>query len=133
MKYLVSRIYHPYWMWEEVKYNMWGSVDDTEDYLNRAVDFTGDHTLYGKYMMKAVKKFTYSCEHNLTNPTINKKAYIGHIACALAMKCPEDIVRKAWWLLTDEQRELADREAMIAYNYWLNKIYYKKYGKNKIE
>jgi hypothetical protein len=124
-KPLIEPIWHPYWKWEEVKFNMWGSVENKKEFLQKAIEFTGDHKLYGKYMMRVVKEWKYSCEHNLSKDSQNKRAWVGHAAVALAMQCPEDIVRAAWWHLTDEQRELANKEADKAINYW-EKQYVKK-------
>lgn len=125
MKQLI-RVYHPYWLWEENNYNMWGYVKDKKEFLAKAIEFTGDHEMYGIWMMKVVKKWKYSCEHNLSNITQNRKAWIGHAACALAFKCPENIVREAWGHLSDEQQELANNEASKAILFWE-----KKYGKTK--
>ena len=108
-------------MWEEVKYNMWGSVDDRNKLLSWAIDFTGNHKLYGKWMKKVVHDWRYSCEHNLSNVQSNRRAWIGHAACAYKMKCPEDIVRAAWGFLSDEQRALANAEADKAIALWEEK------------
>lgn len=99
---------------------MWGDVpsDEKEDFLQKAIEFTGDHELYGSYMMKVVKEWKYSCEHNLSFSGHNRRAWVGHAACAYAFQCPEDIVRKAWWYLTDEQRRVANRQADKAIEYW---------------
>lgn len=129
-KQSIKRIWHPYWLWEEVKFNMWGTPIDGEDMLKKAVKFTGDHKLYGKWMMKVVKEWKYSCEHNLSCLEQNRQAWIGHAAVALAFKCPEDITRLAWWQLTDRQRELANKEADKAITYWENK-YAEKNTKTK--
>jgi len=108
-------------MWEETKYNMWGSVDNRNKFLGMAVDFTGNHILYGEWMKKVVADWRYSCEHNLSNIKSNRRAWIGHAACAYYMQCPEDIVRAAWSMLTDEQRNLANEEADKAIEMWENK------------
>ena len=121
MKTSINRIYHPYWMWEEIKYNMWGSVNNQKEFLDKAIKFTGNHKLYGNYMMKVVKNWKYSCEHNLSNLSQNRRAWVGHAACALALKCPEDIVRKAWSYLTEEQQILANKEADKAISFWEDK------------
>lgn len=126
-KLLIKQIWHPYWKWEEVEYNMWGSVKDRETFLQKAIVFTGNHALYGEYMQKVVTLWKHSCEHNLSNTTQNRRAWIGHAAVALAFQCPEDIVREAWWHLTDEQRDLANNEADKAIELWernhLEKMY----------
>lgn len=118
MKRLINKINHPYWLWEENKFNMWGKVSDREVVLKKIIEFTGNHKLYGKYMLRVVQEWKYSCEHNLSDVSQNRQAWIGHAACALAFKCPEDIVRQAWHYLTDHQRELANKEADKAIQYW---------------
>jgi hypothetical protein len=115
------RVYHPYWKWEEVDANMWGSVKDRASFLKMAIEFTGDHERYGSFMIQVAKKWRYSCEHNLTDNTQNRKAWIGHAACALAMGCPEDIVRQAWGYLTKDQQLEANKKADEAIHFWENK------------
>jgi hypothetical protein len=110
--------WHPFWKWEEVSHNMWGNVKDKKDWLRRAVEFTGDHALYGQWMRRVVEGWKYSCEHNLTKLDTNRKAWIGHAAVAMAIQCPEDIVREAWGHLTKEQQDLANAQALAAIQYW---------------
>lgn len=114
----LSRVYHPIALWEEIESNMWGVVDDRKDMLQRAIHFTGDHNLYGSYMLRVIKEWPYSCENALTDYLLNRKAWLGHAACAMAIGCPEDITRKAWGLLTHEQRTLANRRAAFAIGEW---------------
>lgn len=114
----MSEIWHPFWAWEEVKFNMWGDVENKKEFLDMAVKFTGNHELYGNWMMKVVNEWPYSCQHNLTKKGINKKAWVGHAAVAMAIQCPEDIVRSAWGLLTEDQQRLANMKAEEAINYW---------------
>lgn len=113
-----KRAYHPYWDWEEINANMWGSVSNRASYLRKAIKFTGDHKRYGRFMMRVVKEWPISCENALTDYSLNRKAWVGHAACAMALGCPEDITRQAWSELTDEQRLLANREAARAIQHW---------------
>ncbi len=114
----MNKIWHPYWKWEEANFNMWGRVKNREKYLQKAIEFTGDATRYGKYMMRVANEWSYSCEHNLTDLSQNRKAWIGHAACALAFQCPEDIVRQAWSHLTEDQQIAANEKAAEAIRYW---------------
>lgn len=114
----LNRIYHPYWDWEEVGHNMWGSVKDRNKYLQWAIDFTGDAERYGSYMLRVTKEWPLSCEHNLTDAFQNRKAWIGHAACALANRCPEDIVRQAWSRLSRDQQKAANCKAEEAIKEW---------------
>jgi len=113
-----QRIYHPISKWEEIGAGMWDKSKDRKSDLKRAIIFTGNHRLYGKYMMQVVNEWTFSCENSLTNTDINHKAFIGHCAAAKALRLPEDIVRQAWGLLTNEQRQKADMAAERAINWW---------------
>jgi len=113
-----KRVWHPYTEWEETKFNMWGNVADKKEWIDKAIEFTSDHSEYGKYMKRVVREWPISCENALTDENLNKKAWIGHAACALAMRCPEYIVRKAWGYLTNEQQLLANREATHAIAEW---------------
>lgn len=115
-------IWHPYTAWEELAFNMYGNVKDRADWLQKAIDFTGDHELYGSWMRKVVDAWPVSCEQNLTKLNTNRKAWIGHAAVAMAIQCPEDIVRQAWGFLSDEQQKLANQQAQLAIEQWERKI-----------
>lgn len=113
-----ERVYHHYLDWEEIDFNMWGTVENRLKYLDRAIEFTGDHKKYGRFMMRVINEWKISCENALTDYSLNRKAWVGHAACALALGCPEDITREAWGTLTDEQQLLANKEAGAAIQAW---------------
>lgn len=116
----LKRVYHPYDEWEEIHYNMWGSVSDFKLWLDKAIEFTGDHDLYGHYMIRVINEWPISCENALTDSYINKKAWLGHAAAALAINCPEHVTRKAWGYLSNEQQFLANKQAERAIRTWQN-------------
>jgi len=121
-----DRVYHSYWDWEENNFNMWGAVENKKKWIKKAIAFTGDHLKYGRFMMRVINEWPISCENALTDYNINRKAWIGHAAVALAIQCPESIVREAWGHLTDEQRFLANKQAERAIQAWE-----KHYGESK--
>lgn len=86
--------------------------------LERAIEFTGNHVLYGAWMMRVIAEWPISCEHNLTDVSQNRRAWVGHAAVCLAIGIPEDVVREAWGSLTDEQRRLANLQADKAIKAW---------------
>lgn len=116
----MRRVWHDYRKWEDYKNGMWRKVSSEEikNILPLSIEFTGDHLRYGKAMMKVIKIWKYSCEHNLTDSGMNKRAWIGHAACSLELGLPEIVVRMAWKQLTDEQRYLANKQADIAIAQW---------------
>ena len=97
---------------------MWGTVKNRAAYVSKALAFTGDHRKYGRFMQQVIYKWPLSCENALTDYNLNRRAWIGHAAVALAIGCPEDLVRKAWSELSDEQRTLANAEADRAIRTW---------------
>lgn len=113
----MRRIYHRYEVWEDWRAGMWRRSlppDEEGALLALAVEFTGDAKLYGAWMMRVVKSWPFSTEHNLTNTSLNRRAWVGHAAVSMALGAPEYITRRAWWLLTQEQRDKADRRANTA-------------------
>ena len=123
----LRRVYRHYKEWEELRHNMWGDAENKKAALAEAAKFTGDHKLYGKYMMRVVREWPVSCENALTDYSRNRKAWVGHAAVALARGIPESIVREAWGNLTNEQRFLANQEAARAI-FWWEKNYRKDQG-----
>lgn len=114
----INRVYHPYCDWEEISHNMWGTVSNRKSFLKKAIAFTGDSKKYGRFMRRVISEWPISCENALTDLTLNRSAWVGHAACALALGCPEDITREAWGHLTYEQQLLANREAKAAIEEW---------------
>lgn len=112
-----GEVWLPWWELEEVKHRMWGDVSHRKTWLQMAVSFTGNAELYGEWMIRVADEWPKSCAHALTKPG-DKRAWIGHAAVAMAIGCPEDIVREAWSLLTDDQRIAANAMAQKAIDYW---------------
>ena len=112
-----GEIWHPWSILEEAESNMWGSVSNRKTWLDIAILFTGNADLYGEWMLNVLNEWEKSCEHNLTKAG-DKRAWIGHAAVALAIKCPEDIVREAWGHLSTEQQDAANKKAAEAIEKW---------------
>jgi hypothetical protein len=112
-----GEVWHPWWAWEEMSHNMWGVATHRKTWVEMAVAFTGNAELYGEWMLKVIQEWPASCEHNLTKPG-DKRPWMGHAAVALAIGCPEDIVREAWGLLTEKQQIAANAKAQRAIDEW---------------
>lgn len=115
-----GRIYHHYEKWEEYHRGMWKLIPLSEEpaMLKVAIGFTGDAEKYGTAMFRAVNEWPISCEQNLTNPSMNHRAWIGHAACCIAIGAPEYLVRRAWSFLTEEQQTAANKKADEAIAEW---------------
>jgi hypothetical protein len=119
----LDRIYHHYSKWEEVPAGMWRLVTGAEhdDLLAKAIKFTGDASLYGSWMLIALDRWPFSCEQNLSCPSMNRQAWIGHAATCLAINCPEAITREAWRFLSVKQQDDANAKADEAILEWENR------------
>jgi len=109
---------------------MWGTVPDRKTALDAAIQFTGNYARYGLYMRRVIEEWPVSCENALTDYLMNRKAWIGHAAVALALEIPEDITRQAWAYLSNEQQLLANKEAGRAIQCW-ERRYIKDNGLHK--
>ena len=65
----LTRVYHPYDKWEELRWNMWGEtfVERDKWWLELATKFTSNHKLYGSYMFRVITEWPISCENALTD------------------------------------------------------------------
>lgn len=116
----MKRFYAPYTDWEDFKAGMWRKLSSNEEpeFLQAAIEFTGNAELYGKYMLQVLTDWPISTKHNFTNTGMNRRAWVGHAACQIAINCPEYIVRQAWSYLTEEQQIKANAVADIAIQQW---------------
>jgi len=117
------QIFHPYIVWEDWLNGMWRkeSKQYEADKLQEIIEFTGNHILYGSAMVRVINEWPISCENNLSNLSLNRKAWLGHAACCIEKSYPEYLVRQAWQLLTEEQRILANKEAHKTIKLWEQK------------
>lgn len=118
----MRRIWHPYWDWEDWKAGMWRSITSSErkTLLPLAIEFTGNAILYGSYMRRVIVEWPKSCEQNLTEPSINRLAWVGHAAACMAIQAPEDVTRQAWGFLSAQQQSEADDQAEATVREWID-------------
>jgi len=116
----MKQVFHHYESWEEYKAGMWRNPTSNvaSEMLPHAVKFTGDHIAYGSAMMEVIYAWPISCEHNLTNLSQNRRAWVGHAAACFKHGFPESVTRSAWGQLTQEQQDLANHEADKAIEAW---------------
>ena len=133
----VIKKFHHYEKWEDYQAGMYENMQgrDRRIMLNKAISFTSNANLYGKWMLKVINEWPICCEQNLSDKCINQQAWIGHAATCMAIQCPEDITRQAWGCLSQLQKEQANNQANLAIKAWNekqnNKIH-TKMGKTRI-
>jgi len=115
-----EEVWYPFDQLEEYDSAMWKNVNQRTTWLQLAQVFTGNAELYGEWMLRVVESWPKSCQHNLSKSG-DKRPWIGHAAVAIAINCPEDIVRAAWANLTQTQQDAANKKAEEAIEIWRKK------------
>lgn len=127
----IERIFHPYWLWEDFHCGMYGKPmydiisngETEEERLNKVVECLGDTIKCEKYMRMVIDNWKFSCEYRLSNKGMNRVAWLGQSACCLYAGIKESETRKAWWMLSEEQRDKANSIAKQLINEWEVKHY----------
>ena len=116
----LKRIYHPYTLWEDYKAGFYDNISGKakQSKIEKVLEMFNSSKLTEKYMNKVIDKWVYSCEHNLTNESMNKIAYIGQAACCLYGGVPCDLTMRGWKLLTQDVRDRSDKIANKVINKW---------------
>jgi hypothetical protein len=116
----VKRVYHHYERLEEFRDGMWRNVrgDERWPLVNAAAALMRDAPAFKTAMLRAVREWPVSCEHNLTASSVNRIAWLGHAGCCLAAQSPEDLTRLAWHTLNQAEQDEANRVAAEALNEW---------------
>lgn len=118
MQRKIKQIWVPYWEWEDYINGMWKKGDESR--LREAVEFTGSWQVYGAAMLDVLFAWPKTMLNSLTNPSINKRAFLGHCAVFYKLGIQESITRIAWKELTDTQRYYADLIAQQTIDEWKN-------------
>jgi hypothetical protein len=115
------RIYHPYWKWEDYKAGFYNNCSGEEKkiLIQKGIEMFNSEKLTLEYMYKVINEWKYSCEHNFTNPSLNKIAYIGQGACCIYANIPSTITMEIWNLLDNKIQDRANKNANDVLNKWI--------------
>ena len=129
-----------YYEWEDWLNGMWRKLPANEEaeIINLAVDFTGNWVKYGEAMGEVLSEWPKTMLNSMSNPSINRRAFLGYCACQFKHNIPEYITRFAWRELTNQQRFDADKIAEIHIKNWIvnyeikNRAVHKGMGKQML-
>ena len=115
-----GRIFHPWHLWEDYRYNFYDNCGgvEKEEKSKKVIEFFSDPELTKDCMMYVVKNWRFSMEHNLTNNSLNKIAYIGQCACAYYGNIPYTVTMENWSKLNESTRKTADKIAQECIDVW---------------
>lgn len=111
----MERIYHRYEYWECFKEGFFKSSSGLErkELSKKVIELFEDSKKTEIFMRKVISEWIYSCEHNLTNISMNRVAWLGQSACCIYAKIPYSVTMENWRHVSEEKRnkacEIAER------------------------
>jgi hypothetical protein len=116
------RIFHTYDKWECYKAGFYKSKKEgwtNEQCENEYVRILSNPELFETILKKIITDWKYSCQHYLTNRSMNRIAWLGQAAVCYESGVPSSY-SSAWFLLTNEQMKQANEIAHVYLNKWLS-------------
>ena len=116
----MKRIYHRYEKWEDHKAGLYDNCKKENKTKTKklVIEMFEDYGLTMCFMNNAINEWVYSCEHNLTNDSLNRIAYIGQAACCLYAKSPNLLTMNVWYSLSQSVRDRSDFLARRSIKKW---------------
>jgi ParB-like chromosome segregation protein Spo0J len=117
-----KRIYHTFDKWECQKSGFYSNKppkDMTKEEAEIAyASFLSDIPLFEKTLEKVIVEWKYSCEHYLSNESMNRIAWLGQASLCHHLNIPS-CFRSGWNLLPEAKQLKADQTALKYLNIWL--------------
>lgn len=118
-----ARIFHTHDKWECHKAGFYNSSHPTmtkEECEDAYAKFLKDDRRFMKGLRRVIKEWKNSCEHYLTNNSMNRIAWLGQAAVCIEMGISSDF-RAGYHLLSEKEQERANGIALKYLNKWLVK------------
>jgi len=103
----MEQIYHRYELWECHKHGFFNTKSKAGLDL-KVIELFSNPKQTEIYMQRVLKEWKYSCEHNLTNMSMNRVAWLGQAACCLYAIIPCEVTKQAWHLVSEDFRNQAN-------------------------
>jgi hypothetical protein len=116
-----NRVFHTFDKWECFKAGFYKKTMEgmkREECEQTYADFLSDNERFKNALEHVITEWKHSCEHYLTNIAMNRIAWLGQASMCYATGIPAEF-RGGFNLLTDEQKEVANKIALEYLNKWL--------------
>lgn len=117
---MIERVFHPYNQWEDFKMGMYEKtcfMDDESMVVNCMATLSCPELLW-ECMQFVSHNWGKSAEHNLTNYSRNRQAWLGQAACCFLDGAPEYLVKQAWGRLSPQKQVDANKVADEVIEEW---------------
>jgi hypothetical protein len=116
------RIYHRWEKWECYKAGFFGEHPPkgmtAQECHEKYAEFLSNTKLFELSAYRVINEWVNSCEHNLSNESMNRIAWMGQAAMCIHTGVPSKF-RGGYHLLTAEKQLEADQTALKVINYWM--------------
>jgi AraC-like DNA-binding protein len=116
-----NRIFHTFDKWECYKAGFYNTTKEgmtKEECEIEYAKFLSDDNQFRAALEKVITEWIHSCEHYLTNNSMNRIAWLGQASLCYAKGIPA-CFRGGFHLLSEQQQEKANRTAHEYLNKWL--------------
>lgn len=117
----MKRIYHTYEKWECYPagfYENQANGKSKEDCEREYASFLRDLPAFESALERVLKDWPISCEHYLSNESMNRIAWLGQASMCIARQVPS-CYRGGFNLLSEAEQKLANELALKFLNRWL--------------
>lgn len=128
-----NRIFHTYDKWECHKAGFYKSTKDGWSHEQSETEFKrilSDQDLFSEILNKLIIDWKFSCEHYLTNTSMNRIAWLGQAAVCYHSGVPSRY-SSAWFDIDAETRDKANATALKYLNKWMVLNNYNEAGYNE--
>jgi ParB-like chromosome segregation protein Spo0J len=118
-----DRIFHTFEKWECHKAGFYAGKKEGKSALECEklyVEYLSDLERFKEGLNGVINEWVNSCEHYLTNKSMNRIAWLGQAAICYSTGVPSKFC-SGFNLLTAEQQDKANMVALDALNYWMKK------------
>lgn len=116
-----NRVFHTFDKWECHKAGFYASCVEgmtNEQCLAEYRAVLADQELFGSLLAKIIVEWKHSCEHYLTNPSMNRIAWLGQAAVCYKSGVPSKF-SAGWNELSLDEQNAANNTALKYLNEWL--------------
>ena len=103
----MEQVFYPWDLWEDHKHGFYNNVSglNKKKLEEKVLEVFSNESMTLMFMSSVLDNWKFSCEHNFTNPSINKIAYLGQAACCLAYGVPSTVTMSYWRNVPEEYRD----------------------------
>lgn len=114
----IQQVFYRYELWEDFQSGMYNSRNESWA-IQKAAECLSNEKTCRERMEKVVSEWKIATAQVLTNPESNGRSWLGQCACYMYAGVHDEETRKAWVLLTPQERKKANEIADQVIKGWL--------------